>query len=291
MTPALDRAPPRRPRSAWVALAAAMTIVVLGAAARIVLANRADSATPTPICDLPTPPSAGVQPAGQAPGGGGLRVVEKGFTQLSGSADTVSVGAIVENTSRQIAYRTRATFRVFDRQRKPATVAKNDAFLRMEIPVILPGQRIAAGMSNYVREYGEADAPVMVAEFDLDLSTTHWSAPGDLAEVSADQIRVERTTIEEASGTVHYTLESGYCRDAFFRGVAITFRNSAGRIVGGTFETVPQSARCHPGTSPQRAVTSRSIPTGIDDSRTEVSPYCDIAPRDPRATTSDAPVN
>jgi hypothetical protein len=270
-----------------------MTVVVLAVVVRLVLSNRADSAaTPTPNCDIPRSPPAGVQAAaGQAPGGGGLRVVEKGFTQLNGSADTVSAGAIVENTSRQIAYRTRVSFRVFDPQGKSATVAKNDHFLRMEIPVIMPGQRIAAGMSNFVREYPTVSVPVTVAGVELDVGMTHWLAQGKFGRISVDQIRLERTATEEVSGTVHYTLQSGYCRDTALRGVAIVFRNSAGSIVGGTFETVLPGSRCHPGSSTERAVTDRSIPTGIDDNRTEVSPYCDIAPRELTATASDAPVN
>lgn len=48
------------------------------------------------------------------PAGTGLRVREKGFTVIGPPGRTVSLGAIVENTSTLVAYRTRITFRVHD---------------------------------------------------------------------------------------------------------------------------------------------------------------------------------
>ncbi|MGI5215515.1 hypothetical protein [Plantactinospora sp. CA-290183] len=288
---------PRR-RPLRLALIGGVAVVVLAAVAgAVVLARGDDSPTEeAPCAALPSTPPPGVDaPGGQAPGGGGLRVVESGFTPVAGNGDDkpyVSLGAVLENTSTRVAHRTLVSFRPVDGRDAPVATPGN--LLTQQIPVILPGQRVVVGGATYLLE-DAAGRPATVARFHLDLGSTRWVTrdDGDLmfAELTARHQRTERFAEATDTGTVHYTVDSGYCRQISSHGVGVVFRNSAGVIVGGSFQT-GGSVRCRPGTSEESVDPMMGIPPEIDDSRTEAYPYCDPVPGgavDP--TASGAPVN
>jgi hypothetical protein len=250
-----------------------------------------------PECVTPAQvPTGAVAPATRAPGGGGLRIVEKGFTQLTTDAHMVSLGAVLENTSGQVAYRSRIALRVVDEQDRPATPTADDRFLRMEIPVIFPGERVVAGAAPHVNpaESGELSR---VAGFDVDLGRTHWVAPDDarrsLAPISMDGQQTKRFADDSASVT--YTFRSRYCEIVPLRGVAMVFRNHAGAVVGGSFEPLVSNGWCSPGTgglaSEGYATADRSVPEDVDLAKTEVSPYCDITRPAPTPSELDGPIS
>ncbi|HEY3464291.1 MAG TPA: hypothetical protein VGL47_04115 [Amycolatopsis sp.] len=90
-------------------LAVLGTVVLLGA---IVVATGAElpwvgDASPDRGCDIPDHVTAGPPTAE-----GGIRVVDQGFSQ--NPSGLVSLGAVLENTSDQVAYRVPVRFRLFD---------------------------------------------------------------------------------------------------------------------------------------------------------------------------------
>jgi hypothetical protein len=292
---------PRGRRWLTVLAVASTPALLLGAAVASGLIQRVrDRAepAPSPSCTNPAPAPAGeVGPPDRAPGGGGLRVVEKGFTQLSAGSDRVSLGAVLENTGTWIAYRTRIIFHVSDRQNRPATTSDGSEFFRVEIPVIFPGQRLITGNSAYVNKEPDTDLDiaVRVAGFDIEVGSTHWlpaeSVKRTFAQVSTEGQHTEGDPGSPAYGDVTYTLRSGYCYEVPLRGVTIVFRNSAGAIVGGDFDHNTGGESCQPGSSQELAGAYQSAPKAIDPARTEVYPYCDVARPAPNPTTSDATIN
>jgi hypothetical protein len=268
-------------------------VAVVAVIGGVALSRRMRSGPSSASCDVPTSPPSGISaPATQAPGGGGLRVIEKGFSQVGTKGLTVSLGALLENTSTQVAYRSRITFRVFDAQHASAVPPDHDKYVIQEIPVVLPGQRIGVGAWSYVRD-DPSGRPARVSGFEVDLGTAQWMPrdKGAFAQISTRHQRTERSPVEQETGTIHYSVESAYCRALAPRGVAAVFRNSAGTVIGGSFEWALIPPRCLPGTSAESVGTFRSIPPDIDDSRTESYPYCDVAPAGPRTKASDAPIN
>jgi hypothetical protein len=257
--------------------------------------DRSEPSAPSQSCTNPAPVPAGeVGAASHAPGGGGLRVVDKGFTQISASSETVSLGAVLENNSGRLAYRTRILFRVFDQRRRTVTAANGSRFLRVEIPVIFPGERIVTGNRAYVDETASG-LPLRVAGFEINLGITRW-LPADagtrpFARVSVEGQRTERSNAVRTGGRVTYTLRSWYCHEVALRGVAMIFRDTAGTILGGDFDHNTVDEQCRPGASRGSAGADQSMPEGIDLTETMVSAYCDISGPTPAPSETDAPIN
>src|SRR5687768_11907640 len=96
-----------------IGLAVAGLLVVVGTATSAVVLTR-NSADPTPdACATgPTTQSGVSGTAAEAPDGGSVRVVDAAFTQMSPASPTVSLGAVLEDTSGQVAYQVAITFLV-----------------------------------------------------------------------------------------------------------------------------------------------------------------------------------
>jgi hypothetical protein len=226
--------------------------------------------------------------AALAPGGGGIKVVDQGFSQ--GPSGLVSLGAVEENTGTEVAYRIPVKFRLFDATRHELPEAAAG-----EIPVLLPGQRIGAGKGTYVR-----DASVVTVE--PVVGPNAWlprTAVGSLSPVNATYLRALRYDPDNPVHVdVRYREKSTNCRALDSRGTTAIFRDSAGRIIGGDSgwagmpltlrdahgnETVverqlPVNPSCSPGERETWVVPDIGAPTTGDDARTEVYPYCDLAP-------------
>jgi hypothetical protein len=262
----------------------ALVLVLVLAAALGITACSGPGGAPVPsgsACASTAPKGSGVTAPASTEPTGGLRVAERGFTQVGADRRTVSLGVLLENTSELVAYRTRIRFRVFDAAHGSAVAPRSGELLFQEIPVILPGQRVAAGAWTYVRE-DQAARPVQVAGFEVEVSATQWW-PRDnevlrFAAISARYQGFVKSTADADSGTINYSVDSAYCRPLAPRGVAAIFRTGDGRLVGGSFDLENSRPRCRAGGSTESIVAFRSVPPGIDDSRTEISPYCDPVP-------------
>lgn len=239
-------------------------------------------------CAVPTATPAGVPGRAEAaPQGGGLKVVETGFSQVI-KMTKISIGAIVMNTGKQVAYRSRISFDYVDAKGHSLRPdASRSAFL--EIPVILPGQRVPVGTWAYVATDANG-TPHRVAGLRAELGSTRWAPPSDaFAEISAKTGTVSRDYNVLETGNIGYTVDSRYCRPLVPRGVAAIFRDASGKLIGGSIYLNEALQKCVPGVWRGKLV-AETLPTTLDEGRTEVFPYCDLV-RATDSTRPDAPYN
>jgi hypothetical protein len=239
-------------------------------------------------CDIPDRVS-GRSGAPAAGPGGGVRVAEQGFTQDANG--NVSVGAVLENRSGRVAYRTEVTFRLFDAAHAELPGA---AELTTEIPVLLPGQRIGAGT-------GVVRSTSRVASVEVDPGTTTWlstAAVGVYSPVTTAHVVTKRfNPALPATVDIHYRETSSNCRPLVNRTTAVVFRNASGAVVGGSraapdvpivFRDAhgkdlggdwrrPASPSCSPGERETWIVPPSGQPATAADARTETYPYCDLS--------------
>jgi hypothetical protein len=207
----------------------------------------------------------------------------------------VSLGAVLENTGNSVAYRTQVKFKLFDASHTelPETGSVKST---AEIPIILPGQRIGAGMGTYWSE-------VRVASIEIVAGATTW-VPRDavghsFSPVGATYLRTARFDPRiPTSVDIHYREMSANCRSLDNRGTAVVFRDSTGKVVGGDIGTPdtpimfrdehgddlggetqrPPTWSCSQGERETWIVPPRGEPaTADDDARSALYPYCDLA--------------
>ncbi|MEC3982450.1 hypothetical protein [Amycolatopsis sp. H20-H5] len=270
-------------------------VVALGAVTVVLAGGRLPWTSTPHRCDIPASVAGGAVSSSAAPGGGGVRVIEQGFT---GAEDhSVSLGAIVENSSTSVAYRTRVTFRTFDAEHNllPPTEGSVDRRL-VEIPVILPGQRTGVGLSTLMTRSTE------IASFEVEMGTTTWvSRPAlgqDYEPTTGAYLRVLRFNPKTPFNVdIHYKETSPSCRSLGSRRTATVFRDAGGKIVGGSLDspggliifrdeqgrdlggewTLPAGQSCDQGERETWLTPSVPVPAVAADARTEVYPYCDLA--------------
>jgi hypothetical protein len=269
------------------AVLAVTAAALLPAAVGCVSTPRGRDSGSAMICAVrQSPPTA---PA--SPPGGAVRVVEQGFTQLGSGRSVVSLGAVLENTGEQAAYHTLIKFHVFDEAHQPVSPAGSTQLIQ-EIPVILPGRRIGVGAFSYVVE-GPHFTRATVASFEVEAVSTQWVSPQRLASVAASNPRTNHYRPQEAENAViNYTVTSGYCSELHSRGVVAVYRDARGAIVGGNLDWPGTSGRraCSPGSYDEWVGAQGALPPSTDDSRTEIYPYCDPAPK-PAIYPGDKPFN
>jgi hypothetical protein len=224
--------------------------------------------------------------------GGGIRVVEQGFSQ-SDVDESISLGAVLENTGHEVAYRTRVVLRLFDERHRPTAGASP---IVQEIPILLPGQRIGVG--------GDArpSAGTTAASFQVELGSTRWvprdALGSDFSPVTATSPRTVRPDPTSPSTVdVHYTEVSTNCRPLVDGGAAVVFRDDSGAIVGGALgqpgaltvfrdrrgvavggeSHLPSGNPCDPGTRDMWVIPLDPAPSTAVAARTTVYPYCDLS--------------
>lgn len=266
-------------------LLVAIVVVVVAAAgiAAVVLSTRGDESASAKPCDIPN--SVQEQPASAktAPGGGGIEVAETGVS----SSGLVTMGAVLRNTSDYIAYRTRLKLNLVltldgipqgPMQGPPTT---------MEIPVMMPGQRVGVG-----RPLINVNLKDKVNSADVDVQTTTWlpnGALGGFIPVADTYESTSRVNMSPPADFVRYKENSTNCRALFSRRTAVVFRDANGKIVGGDLvppdgkgnasgstQQPPSSPSCSPGERSTWIVPLQNIPQNADDKRTELYSYCDL---------------
>lgn len=231
-------------------------------------------------CDLP-----GSVAAGPTSGASDVRVVEQGFSQ---SADgQLSVGAVVLNTGKDVDYQTRISVQAFDASQRPV-----DSATVVEVPVLLPGQRIGIGQ-GIPMPIGARIASVRVGP-----ESTHRLPAGALGSYQPVTATRPRTSHPDplfaGDVDIHYTDTSTNCalladggaavvyRDAHggivggaqhFPGLLIVYRDEHGANVGGEFRP-PAGEPCEPGTRDMWVTPDGVQPAGADPARTAIYPYC-----------------
>lgn len=172
-------------------------------------------------------------PYDRAPDGGGVRVVEQGFTETASPLTDqdnyyVTVGIMVENTSDYVAVATGIEVRLRDGSgdRLPHGLGDDGT---LSVPVLLPGQRFGVGATDLLDRGGTAELAVAVGE-----PAQWWPAEHRVAEF-AQVTTGELSTIRDSpiELTLRFTIDSGYPVSVGRRTAFAVFRNAAGEIVGG----------------------------------------------------------
>jgi hypothetical protein len=247
-------------------------------------------------CKLPAVPSA-------LAGGGAanaLKIAEQGFSQVGPEPSDVSMGAVVENSGTQVAYRVRVAFRALDAQGGDAIADGSRAFLVQEVPIIRPGERTAVGTSVSARSKDPVAKPsVEAVKVSAAAAATGWLAPdaadAPFADIATKVTAGKATRADDGSAKIDYQVTSGYCSELVSRGVSMVFRDASGAVVGGFLANSPTPTGCAVGTSIQHvSAGDKSVPENADLDRTDVTQYCDlgkatVAP--PGTAPSGAPVN
>ncbi|HJP79612.1 MAG TPA: hypothetical protein VJ914_35400 [Pseudonocardiaceae bacterium] len=233
-------------------------------------------------CDLPSSVTTG--PASDA---SDIRVAEQGFTQ---SADyRVSIGAILWNTGKDIAYRTRVSLQPFDSGQRPL-----GAPTVVEVPVLLPGERVGIGQDTQLTVGTHATSVRVVPDTTYRLSA---GVLGSYQPVTATELRTSHPDPQFAGYVdIHYTDTSTNCGSLADGEAAVVYRDADGRVVGGAVnipgslivyrdqhgntvggEThLPVSRPCQPGTRDMWITPDGDQPVTADPKRTAIYPYCGV---------------
>ncbi len=272
----------RRPGARPAAAAAAAAVLVV--AGGILWWRAADEPVAAPPCRLPVPPTAG-PPSGAALGGGQVRVAEQGYTQevagaAGGRPGRISMGAVLENTGTQVAYRTRVTFAAVDADGGPAVHAGHRSWLVQEVPMVMPGRPVPVGVA-LPAEAAPSGAPAQVVRVTVTTAVTGWLPPGDASfgTVAVTLTPGGAARDGEGTGAFDYVTESTWCAELKPRGTSMVFRDRVGTLVGGDLIPDGSPEHCRPGVNRQRLATNpQAVPPTADLDRTEISEYCDVAP-------------
>jgi hypothetical protein len=220
-------------------------------------------------CDIPDAAPPGVA------GHGELRVVEQGFTQPVDQFGAVSIGALVENTTGLIAYRTRVTVRLKDAQNQVLTGFREATD---EIPVVVPGQRVGIGMT--LSPTGPETIGKKVGTVEIVTHTATWLPADALGEgfspVTAEYRGTVRRDPKNPQMTeIRFVPQSDSCRWLSGYNPATVLRDSSGAIVGGMREYTYYTEACGSFGRDTWVVPLKALPVA-DDARTQLYPYCDI---------------
>ncbi|PRY28970.1 hypothetical protein [Pseudosporangium ferrugineum] len=268
----------------WPAAVAAVVVVL--AVVAVVLLTR-DDESPQAQCRLVTPPS--TAPVNDTTT---VRITEQGYTEVrSPGSTTVTIGAVLENPSDRVAYRTRVTFDVLG---PVGASVVNEVFRRfqtLEVPLILPGAKVPIGDSLGLARSTTANS------VSIKPVVTRWLPAGDgndgLAPVTTTLVPEKTTRDADGSGVITYNARSANCTDLVSRGSSYILRDPSGKLIGGGVSNDPEGSGCD--TSENRYTNTfntalRSIPQQADLPKTEVASLCDLSPR-PTTTSTDAPIN
>lgn len=267
-----------RPR---LVIGAVVVVVLIGGIIALVNASWLPWNDAAP-CDLPSS-----VPTGPVSDATDLRVTEQGFTQSAD--DRVSIGAMLWNTGKDIAYRTRVSFQPLDSGQRPL-----GSPTAIEVPVLLPGQRVGIGQDVQLTAGTRASSVQVVP------NTTYRLPAGALGSYQPVTARKLRTGHPDAQFPgyvdIHYTDTSTNCGPLAEGAAVAVYRDANGRIVGGAVndpgslivyrdqhgntvggEThLPVSEPCQPGTRDMWITPDGDQPSTADPSRTTIYPYCGV---------------
>ncbi|MEU4690012.1 hypothetical protein [Actinoplanes sp. NPDC023714] len=244
-------------------------------------------------CELATPPAAGAAPDTTA-----VKVAEQGYTVVKAdfarnatSFARVSIGAVLENTGDQVAYRTRVVFDALDASGTSVVSGEQAKYKMIEVPLLAPGEKAAIGDTLVVDEKATVDTVT------IEPAVTGWLPPGDAADGLAP---IPATVSPDGSGRepdgsalVAFTTESPNCTDLLSRGITFAWRDTAGKLVGGNIDGQTKQSACQVGgtTSPITAMSQKNtVPETADVTKTQVSALCDLT-RGPGVVKEGEPIN
>jgi len=232
----------------------------------------------TPSPGASSPAASGSVPAtpakgDQAPGGGGLEVVESGVSMTADSrGDTMATfGVLLENTSPdQVAFDAEIFITLLDASGRPVSdrIEKSTRVTKI-LRFATPKQRTGIGQYVYV-DRGRAVTGVKV-----EIGDSSWLPAADVRIAPLTTSGLTATTTGGGHTVrIRFTLDNGY-PVAIKRVAMALLHDRAGAIVGGTG---PEEVRASlgdftPGRSPGEIQSLGGPPPGVDLARTEVYVY------------------
>ncbi|MEV6968028.1 hypothetical protein AB0M47_23250 [Hamadaea sp. NPDC051192] len=187
----------------------------------------------------------------------------------------ISLGAVVENTSSQVADQATLVFGYADSSSRDAR-ADDAAGLIVAVPLIRPGEKVPVGTYSYVRQKPSGDR-VDVAQLQVTgRSDAMGPAQRPATRRAAQPRSLTKSSVDDQSGTLDYTATVSSCRTLIPRGVSMVFRDDTGKIVGGGLD-LNSHEQCVPGQSTGQAVITRSLPPTAVAAKTQIWPLCDLA--------------
>ncbi|MGN9910980.1 hypothetical protein ACTMTJ_25820 [Phytohabitans sp. LJ34] len=214
-------------------------------------------------------PAAPVKGA-QAPGGGGLKVVESGVSMTTdGRGDTMATyGLLLENTSRDhLAYDAEISVTMLDASGQPVSDRlEKSTRVTKTLRFSAPQQRVGLGQYVYV-DRGRA-----VTSLKVEIGESWW-LPASAARIAPLTTSGVTATTDDVVH-VRFTVDNGYPVPVKRVAMAL-LRDAAGAIVGGTGPDEAQASLGDfpPGRSPGEIESIGGAPAGVDLGRTEVYVY------------------
>ncbi|GAA2577472.1 hypothetical protein GCM10010435_62040 [Winogradskya consettensis] len=255
-------------RRIWLAAVAAVTIT------GTVGACTGQDTPPQASCRLLTPPP---DPAA-AGDPTGISLAEQGHSTLhAANFSTVTIGAILENTTDKVAYHTRVTF---DALGADGTSTVQDTFHRyqvIEVPILLPKTKVPVGTTLAIKGTDATDVTITFAP-------SQWLPAGDatngLAPITTTLVPAKTSTDPQGIGTITYRTRSANCTDLVSRGSSYVLRDTAGTLLGGGIGAEPQDSGCD--TDENRFDNSfitafSAVPKNANLAKTEVAALCDLS--------------
>ncbi|MDW5326431.1 hypothetical protein [Plantactinospora sp. KLBMP9567] len=230
-----------------------------------------------------------------APSSGAVTVTETGFTQITNQGE-VSIGAVVENTSSQVAYQTRGIFGAFEADGSYALGEAERFNYFFEIPIIRPGERAVIGTYAFLdrASFNRTGNWIHVAQASLQLVQTQWISAADTGTFPAiiARLNTEKPPLaQDGRVTIYLAADSDVCRKLGSRGMGIVFRDAGGAVVGGSYYPVRDPEFCASGGFTATAQVFDSKLPDADLARTDLSAYCDLTPSSDLPPGPTQPVN
>jgi hypothetical protein len=265
--------------SRWLVLGA-VVVVATATAVVIAVARSGGDESAAQECRLVTPPSAAVP----APDSSGIRVAEQGWTTVppdfprnATSFPRVSIGAVLENTTNQVAYRTRVVFDAFGSAGASVVSGPQVTYKMIEVPILPPGARVAVGDTLV------ADEKATISKVSISPTVTQWLPPGGpssgLAPITAAAVAGKSARESDGSALITFTAHSPNCTDLLSRGTAFVMRDTSGKIVGGNVDGLTKQEACQVGgtAAPVTAMSQQNtVPATADLDKTEITAFCDV---------------
>lgn len=268
-------------------LVAGLVVVIVAVAVGVVLYMRDDSNDVAQGCKLVSPPAGA--PVNDATG---VRLAEQGYTRVGSLATSnVTIGAVLENPSDKVAYRTRVSFDVLGPEGQSVVADVSRRYQILEVPIILPGAKIPVGTALSPNRLAE------VSSVTIKPVVNQWLAAGGpddgLAPIAVTPLTDKITSDDQGFGHLAYRTTSANCTNLYSRGSSFVLRDTSGKIVGGGFSEQPQASGCDIDDDRfDNAFTTaqRGVPQTADLPKTEIASLCDVSPR-PEPAGPSAPIN
>jgi hypothetical protein len=217
---------------------------------------------------------------GQPGGGGAITVAAVGFSQTRNGS--LSIGAEIGNSGTRIAYGTELVFQGFGTGGADVIEQK-----LVTIPVILPGERVPAGLPATSRDDPAWAFHPKVQRVRAKLILTQWLPGSGVGEFPRVSLRLDPPPVRLGSDggmtEVQIKGDTNACTSEPATQVGVVYRDKAGAIVGGAVATTADISRmvafsgCMVGGFAGGVFAFGSAPATADLSRTEAALYCDPA--------------